>query len=106
MDGTQYASSSASLFVGAARKPQMAYAIRPMTREVVIVKFGEEGFYQTDYGVQSREWVEDQNAKLGVDAPTASAMAVCSVFGDWTKFETIRDDMLSVSKRKEVENAG
>lgn len=95
-----YQTSPASLFVSAAREPRMAYAIRPMTKEVIIVKFGEEGFYQTDYGVQSREWVEDQNAKLGVDAPTASAMALCSVFGDWTKFETIRDDMLSVSKRE------
>lgn len=93
MDGAQYASGSASLFVGAAREPQMAYAIRPMTGEVIVVKFGEKGFYPTDLGRQSRAWVDEQNAKLGIDEPTAMAFEVCSMFGNWDKLEDIRESM-------------
>lgn len=84
---TQYQSSPASLFAAAAREPEMAYAIRPMTGEVVIVKFGVVGYFPTEHGVQPREWVEEQNAKLGVDGVTAAAMALCSMFG-WERFES------------------
>lgn len=104
MSGTNYASGSASLFSTAAREPQMAYAIRPMTKEVVIVKFGEEGFYPTDYGVQSSEWVNEQNRQLGIDEATAEAMAVCSVFGNWDAFKDIRDRLKEKMLMKDLEN--
>ncbi len=104
MDRTNYGSGAASLFSSAARDPQMAYAIRPMTKEVVIVKFGEDGFYPTDYGVQSSEWVNEQNEKLGIDEATAEAMAVCSVFGNWEAFKDIRDRLKQKMLMDDLQN--
>ncbi|MFZ5856739.1 MAG: hypothetical protein ACOYZ6_07910 [Chloroflexota bacterium] len=104
MDEKKYGSGAASLFSSAARDPQMAYAIRPMTGEVIIVKFGEDGFYPTDYGVQSSEWVKEQNEKLGIDEATAEAMAMCSMFGNWERFESIRDGMKQAMLMNDLNN--
>jgi hypothetical protein len=58
------------------------------TAEVIAVRFGEKGYYPTTYGRQTKQWVEDQNARIGIDPATAQAFETCS-FGNWGNYETV-----------------
>jgi hypothetical protein len=67
------------------------------TADVIAIKYNDgTGYYPTTYGRQSQAWVDDQNAKLGIDKPTAEAYSVCSLFGNWANF----DNVLAILKDK------
>jgi len=98
MDGTQYASGSASLFASAARTPEFCLALLKSssdgkTAEVIAIRFGEKGYYKTEFGRQTQEWCDDQNDLMGIDQATALAFEACSLFGRWSTFEDIREHM-------------
>lgn len=59
------------------------------TVQVIGVKFGETGYYPTTYGRQTREWIEEQNSRMGIDPANAKAMETCSIFGNWENYETV-----------------
>lgn len=88
-------SIESSLFASAARDlPD--FCLAPLmstfdgkTAEVIKVKFGEKGYYPTTYGRQTREWVADQNQRMGIDPANAAAMSICSVFGNWRNYDDV-----------------
>jgi hypothetical protein len=101
----QYQAGSASLFVTAARTPDFCLALLMSTSdgktaEVIAIKHSERGYYKTDYGRQTRQWVDEQNERMGIDLATAEAYGVCSVFGVWTNFDKIRQDLQAAIEKK------
>jgi hypothetical protein len=81
---------------------QFCYARLQMTGEVIAIRQGETGYFQTDYGKQSREFVQSLNDALGIDAATADAMHLCSMSGNWKAFESIRATLASKTKAKGI----
>ena len=67
----------------------MAYVFitaREKGKRIGLVKFGEDGYYQTDYdnvdsAAECRELVEALNARLGVPADVAASLFAGSMFG-------------------------
>ncbi len=66
---------------------QLALTLLPSSGEVVAVKYGETGYYQSTYGKQSQEWVDMFNLNLGLTPTEAEAMVVCSMTGKWENYE-------------------
>jgi hypothetical protein len=105
MDGQQYQAGSASLFVTAARTPDFCLALLMSTSdgkaaEVIAIKHGERGYYKTDYGRQTQQWVDEINSRMGIDLATAEAYSICSVFGNWDNFEVVRKDLREAIEKK------
>lgn len=75
------------LLVSAARKylPAACYSLLRSTKEIVIIKRGETGYYQTGIHAKSRaeglEIVDEHNEKLGVSKAQAAALEAGSMFG-------------------------
>lgn len=76
------------------------------TAEVIAIKHGEQGYYQTDYGRQTRQWVDEMNSRMGLDLATAEAYGICSVFGNWDNFVTIRKDLRAAIEQKVASHVG
>lgn len=72
------------------------------TAEVIAVKFGEKGYYPTTYGRQTREWIADQNERMGIDPANAAAMGTCSVFGNWENYEQVLKHLQEVLSKYET----
>jgi hypothetical protein len=99
----QYKVSPASLFATATRqikadRPEFVLAVllssfNGKDYEVITIKDGERGFYKTTWGRQTREWVAEQNALLGIDPATVAAYGTCSVFGNWGNYESVLRSM-------------
>lgn len=70
---------------GKDKLPSMCYAVHNTEGSVIIVKNGETGYYNTSIGTkdaaESREIVDEYNAKLGVSKAQAAAMYAGSMFG-------------------------
>lgn len=71
-------------------KPALCYVVVPGAepgKRIGIVKRGETGYYLTDYDMPTvsnlavKEFVAEQNAKLGVEPAEAEAMLYGSCFG-------------------------
>jgi hypothetical protein len=104
--GEGYQAGAASGFASAARQgPDFCLSILMSTHDgktgdVIIVKFGEKGYYTTTYGRQTREWVNDRNERMGVDQVTAAAFELCSVFGNWVNYESVLARVQAAFSRK------
>ncbi|AFU86696.1 hypothetical protein D869_gp218 [Caulobacter phage CcrRogue] len=61
--------------------PETAYVVLSTTGETVIVKRGETGYYNPNYGPQGAEIVASLNKRMGVTPAQASAMEFGSMFG-------------------------
>ncbi|MBQ6183289.1 MAG: hypothetical protein IJK33_05315 [Clostridia bacterium] len=65
--------------------PDCCYSVNKVTGEIIILKKGEKGFYQTDIPTkgreESRELADFQNGKLGVTKAQEAAMYWGSVYG-------------------------
>lgn len=57
--------------------------------EVIAIKYGETGYYPTTWGRQTREWVADTNARMGIDHATQTAYSTCSVLGIWSNYANV-----------------
>lgn len=75
------------LLVTAARRylPRGCYTLLRSTKEIVIIKRGETGYYQTGIHAKSKaegmEIVDEYNQKLGLSKAQAAAMEAGSMFG-------------------------
>lgn len=62
--------------------PELCYIYVEAGAEIGIVKFGEKGYYQTEYtlhGSTNEELVKKLNKKLGVSESEAEAMKILSM---------------------------
>jgi hypothetical protein len=105
MDG--YQAGAASVFATAARedKPDFCLSVLEesadgMTYEVIGVKRGEKGYYRTSYERQTREWMRMMNERMGVDQAMAEAMAFCSVFNCWDRYEGVERSLREMLEEK------
>lgn len=64
---------------------EMCYAVHEATGELIVIKRGEVGYYQTDYSTSDKErnveLADQLNEKLGVDMWQCQAMTVGSACG-------------------------
>lgn len=68
-----------------------------LVAEVGAVKFGEHGYYPTTYGLQTREWVDAMNERLGLTWAEAQAMETCSMF-TWATYDMVLQRYASAGK--------
>ena len=61
--------------------PDLCYAKNLMTKEVIIIKKGESGYFPTDLGVKTAQEIDALNEQLGVTRGEREAMYVGSLFG-------------------------
>ena len=65
--------------------PELCYAVHESTGELIVIKRGEVGYYQTDYSTPDKErnveLADQLNEKLGVDMWQRQAMEVGSLCG-------------------------
>lgn len=59
--------------------PDLCYVYLHTTDTVGVVKWGESGYYQTDYHGYKESMVEDLNRKLGLNPVEVRAMVFCSM---------------------------
>ena len=61
--------------------PEMCYVYVEVGMEIGVVKFGESGYYRTNYEhrTENEELVKELNAKLGVTDAQAEAMKILSM---------------------------
>lgn len=62
--------------------PEMCYVYVEVGAEIGVVKFGEKGYYQTEYSLHdftNEELVKKLNKQLGVTDNEASAMKILSM---------------------------
>lgn len=70
------------------------------TAEVIAVKYGEKGYYPTTWGRQTREWIEEENSRIGIAPVVAAAMSTCSVFGNWGNYEDVLKHLQEALNKK------
>lgn len=63
------------------------------TYEVIYVMYGETGYRPTTWGRQTREWIAEKNAELGIDPATQAAYYNCSVLNAWASYSKIYEQM-------------
>ncbi len=63
------------------RLPELCYAVHIDDGRTIVIKRGEEGYYETGYGVQGQPVVDQLNADLGVSRRQAAAMKFGSFAG-------------------------
>lgn len=63
------------------------------TYEVIAVKYGATGYTPTTWGRQTKAWIEEQNASMGIDVPTQMAYYNCSVLNTWANYSQIHQKM-------------
>lgn len=62
--------------------PDMCYVFVEVGAEIGIVKWGEKGYYRTEYAsgkLENEELVNQLNSKLGVEENQAKAMKILSM---------------------------
>ena len=61
--------------------PEMCYVYIEVGSEIGIIKFGESGYYQTDFGSSAahKDYVKTLNEKLGVSEKEVFAMKTLSM---------------------------
>ncbi len=70
-------------------RPAFCYSRLQANGEVIVVRYGKDGYYKTDAGKQSQEFVDTLNAELGISKPMADAMIICSMSNNWAKLDEI-----------------
>lgn len=55
--------------------------------EVVKTFRGKTGYFKTIFGRQTREWVFQKNAEVGVPKSTQYAYEICSIMNTWVNYE-------------------
>lgn len=63
------------------------------TYEVIAVRYGETGYTPTTWGRQTKEWIDEQNAGMGIDVPTQMTYYNCSVLNTWANYSQIYKKM-------------
>ena len=65
--------------------PDMCYGLLPSDNSVIVIKKGENGYYETDYGTPENpeEFVAKMNEKLGVTPEQRMVMELRSMSGNW-----------------------
>ncbi len=66
------------------------------TYEVIAVHYGETGYTPTTWGRQTKEWINDQNAHMGIDVSTQMAYYNCSVLNTWANYSQIHQKMVQL----------
>ena len=64
-----------------AKLPELCYAVHPTEGKTIILKAGEIGYHDPDYGVQGEEAVNRLNERMGVTRQQRAAMELGSIFG-------------------------
>ncbi len=63
------------------------------TYEVIYVMYGETGYRPTTWGRQTREWIAEKNAEMGIDPATQAAYYNCSVLNTWASYSKIYEQI-------------
>lgn len=66
------------------------------TYEVIAVKYGETGYTPTTWGRQTKEWINEQNARMGIDVATQMAYHNCSVLNTWENYTQIYQKLVQL----------
>ena len=66
------------------------------TYEVIAVHYGETGYTPTTWGRQTKEWINDQNLRVGIDIATQMAYYNCSVLNTWANYSQIYQKMVQL----------
>jgi hypothetical protein len=61
--------------------PDECLARIPGTSEVIVIRRGESGYHETDWGEQTGEWIDQENKRRGVVPAQCKAMIIGSIFG-------------------------
>lgn len=64
-----------------AKLPEVCYAIHMESGNTIVLKRGEIGFHDPQYGVQGEEAVNRLNERMGVTRQQRAAMEAGSIFG-------------------------
>jgi hypothetical protein len=75
-------------------KPKLCYSLLEstsdgLTFEIIIIKYGDKGYYPTTYGRQTRAWVESMNKRIGVSMSVQLAYELCSMSGAWSRLDKV-----------------
>ena len=60
-----------------------------LVSDVVAVKFGETGYFETTYQQMTVEGVNFLNERLGITKAEKDAMESCSMFNRWAQYDKI-----------------
>ena len=81
--------------------PEMCYVYIEVGCEIGVVKFGEKGYYQTEYGSSQahEQYVKNLNTQLGVSEHEAEAMKILSmnnsIDGNMTEWQKKFDEIVN-----------
>ena len=87
--------------------PRSCYVPLQVELEAGIVKFGEGGYYRTDWGQVAdtqdklQDIVDFKNVQLGVTRAQAHAMHDCSMFNCWQNYEKLVETWQKAYDKKE-----
>ena len=90
--------------------PEMCYVYVEVGMEIGLVKWGESGYYRTEYesNSENEELVKKLNAQLGVSDNEAEAMKILSmnnvIEGNSEKWKILFEDIITHIKEKEQRN--
>lgn len=66
--------------------PEWCYGLLLTTKEIIIIKKGESGYYETDFGTGfKQEFIDRLNEKLGVTPEEAYKLSMMSMRDDKSK---------------------
>ena len=65
--------------------PDMCYGLLPSDKSIIIIKKGENGYYETDFDdiEDTEEFVNRENSKMGVTPEQRMVMELRSMSGNW-----------------------
>lgn len=77
-------------FLPVSELPDICYGILPSDSSIIVIKKGENGYYQTDLGSPDNveKVVDDLNEKLGVTPDQRFTMELRSMSGNWSDKKT------------------
>lgn len=69
------------------------------TYEVIAVHYGETGYTPTTWGRQTKAWIDEQNARMGINVATQMAYYNCSVLNTWANYSQIYRKMVQLLEK-------
>lgn len=81
------------------KSPKQYYVKSQLNSKYIMLKHGEKGYYETD--ITDENQVRALNLVHSNTAEDVEAASICSMHGNWDKFEEIKQNL--ISKRLETE---
>lgn len=75
---------------------RMFYVINKLTGKPVVVKEGVEGYFETSVSVDD---ANEYNASLGYSPAMIEAAELASMFGTWSKFDSMVETFSKKAKK-------